>query len=84
VVADADRVAGEVSLARRPVVLMENEGTLVLGKNVPEAFDRLEVLEATAEALILSRPLGPLAPMPALAIEELRRVFGYHTEDVKS
>jgi L-fuculose-phosphate aldolase len=55
---------------------MENEGTLVLGKNVPEAFDRLEVLEATAEALILSRPLGPLVPMPASAIEELRRVFG--------
>jgi len=75
-VADADRIAGEVSLASRPAVLMENEGALVVGKNVPDAFDRLEVLEATAEALVLSRPLGPLVPMPASAIEELRRVFG--------
>ena len=76
VVADADRIAGEVSLARRPVVLIENEGALVVGKSVLDAFDRLEVLEATAEALVLRRPLGPLVPMPAAAIEELRRVFG--------
>ena len=40
------------------------------------AFDRLEVLEATAEALVLSRPLGPLVPMSPSAIEEMRRVFG--------
>jgi L-fuculose-phosphate aldolase len=75
-VADADRIAGAISLAGRPAVLIENEGALVVGKSVPDAFDRLEVLEATAEALVLSRPLGPLVPMPASAIEEMRRVFG--------
>jgi L-fuculose-phosphate aldolase len=41
-----------------------------------EAFDRLEVLEATAEALTLSRPLGPLVPMPDAALAELRKAFG--------
>jgi L-fuculose-phosphate aldolase len=41
-----------------------------------EAFDRLEVLEATAEALQLSRPLGPLVPMPESALTELRKAFG--------
>jgi L-fuculose-phosphate aldolase len=76
VVAEAEQIAAEVSLARRPVLLIENEGALVVGKDVLDAFDRLEVLEATAEALVLSRPLGPLVPMPAAAIEELRRVFG--------
>jgi L-fuculose-phosphate aldolase len=76
VVAEAERIAAEVSLARRPVLLIENEGALVVGKDVLDAFDRLEVLEATAEALILSRPLGPLVPMPAAALDELRRVFG--------
>ena len=76
VVADAEQIAAEVSLAHRPVLLIENEGALVVGRDVLDAFDRLEVLEATAEALILSRPLGPLVPMPAAAIEELRRVFG--------
>jgi L-fuculose-phosphate aldolase len=75
-VAEAERVAAEVSLARRPVLLIENEGALVVGKDVLDAFDRLEVLEATAEALILSRPLGPLVPMPLAALDELRRVFG--------
>ncbi len=76
VVAEAERLAAEVSPATRPVVLIENEGALVVGRDVLDAFDRLEVLEATAEALILSRPLGPVVPMPGDAIEELRRVFG--------
>ncbi len=76
VVADAERIAAEVSLGKRPVVLIENEGALIVGKNVLDAFDRLEVLEATTEALFLSRPLGPLVPMPDSAIDELRRVFG--------
>jgi L-fuculose-phosphate aldolase len=76
VVADAEKIAAQVSLAKRPVVLIENEGALIVGKNVLDAFDRLEVLEATTEALFLSRPLGPLVPMPADAIDELKRVFG--------
>ncbi len=75
-VADAERIATEISLSKRPVILIENEGALVVGKNVLDAFDRLEVLEATTEALFLSRPLGPLVPMPDAAIDELRRVFG--------
>ena len=75
IVEDAARIAGEVSLGRRPVVLIENEGALVLGRDVLDAFDRLEVLEATTEALLLARPLGPVVPMPDDAIAELRRVF---------
>ncbi len=75
IVEDAALIAGEVSLGRRPVVLIENEGALVLGRDVLDAFDRLEVLEATTEALLLARPLGPVVPMPDEAIAELRRVF---------
>jgi L-fuculose-phosphate aldolase len=75
IVEDAARIAAEVSLERRPVILIENEGAIVLGRTVLEAFDRLEVLEATTEALLLSRPLGPVVPMPDTAIDELRRVF---------
>jgi L-fuculose-phosphate aldolase len=76
VVAEAEDIAAAVSLAQRPVLLIENEGALVVGRDVLDAFDRLEVLEATAEALVLSRPLGPLVPIPSAAIDELRRVFG--------
>jgi L-fuculose-phosphate aldolase len=75
IVEDADRIAAQVSLRNCPVILIENEGVLVVGKNVLDAFDRLEVLEATSEALLLSRPLGPLVAMPPAAIDELRRVF---------
>jgi L-fuculose-phosphate aldolase len=76
IVEDAERIAQEVSLKKRPVVLIENEGALVLGRDVLDAFDRLEVLEATTEALLLARPLGPVVPMPDNAIDELRRAFG--------
>jgi L-fuculose-phosphate aldolase len=75
IVEDADRIAKEVSLRKRPVVLIENEGALVLGRDVLDAFDRLEVLEATTEALLLARSLGPVVPMPDAAIEELRKAF---------
>lgn len=58
-----------------PVSLLENDGVLVLGKSLLDAFDRLEVLESTAEAVINSRPLGPVRPMDDAVIAELVRAF---------
>jgi L-fuculose-phosphate aldolase len=46
-----------------------------LGTSILDAFDRLEVLESTAEALINSRPLGNLAPMSESVIKELAEAF---------
>lgn len=76
IVEDAEQIAEKVSLGTCPVILIENEGALVVGKDILDAFDRLEVLEATAEALLMSRPLGPIVPMPQAALDELKRVFG--------
>jgi L-fuculose-phosphate aldolase len=76
VVNDAEALAARMSLKKCPVLLIENEGALIVGRTLLEAFDRLEVLEATAEALQLSRPLGPLVPMPDSALAELRQAFG--------
>jgi L-fuculose-phosphate aldolase len=59
----------------RPVLILENDGVLIAGATVLEAFDRLEVLESTAEAIIDSSALGALSPMPGSAIEELERAF---------
>lgn len=59
-----------------PVALLEHNGALVAGTSVLDAFDRLEVLEATAEAIIQSKPLGPIAPMGDEVIEELTKAFG--------
>ena len=61
--------------AEQPIALLENDGVLVTGSDVLDAFDRLEVLESTAEALINSRPLGAVAPMSDAVIEELSRAF---------
>ncbi|MFT3782130.1 MAG: class II aldolase/adducin family protein [Nibricoccus sp.] len=75
IVEDAAQIASALSIPKTPVVLIANEGAVVVGRTLLEAFDRLEVLEATAEALLLARPLGPLVPMPESAIDELRKVF---------
>jgi L-fuculose-phosphate aldolase len=59
-----------------PVALLEHNGALVAGKTVLDAFDRLEVLEATAEAIIQSKPLGQITPMDDAVIDELVKAFG--------
>jgi L-fuculose-phosphate aldolase len=61
---------------RHPVALMENNGALILGSSILDAFDRLEVLECTAEALIKSRSIGKVRPMTDSQISELRSAFG--------
>jgi len=58
-----------------PAAILENDGVLVTGSTVLDAFDRLEVLESTAEAVINSRVIGDVAPMPDAAIEELITAF---------
>ena len=67
-------VADFVSVSR-PAAILENDGVLVTGSTVLDAFDRLEVLESTAEAVINSRVIGDVAPMPDAAIEELKAAF---------
>lgn len=72
--------ADPAALARRvtperPIALVENDGVMVCGANVLDAFDRLEVLESTAEAVINSRPLGEVVPMSDAVIQELVAAF---------
>jgi L-fuculose-phosphate aldolase len=58
-----------------PIALVENDGVLVLGRTILDAFDRLEVLESTAEALINSHALGEVQPMNDAVIDELIQAF---------
>jgi L-fuculose-phosphate aldolase len=71
---DSAGLAERVS-PQQPIALLENDGVLVTGNSVLDAFDRLEVLESTAEAIINSRPLGDVVPMSKSAIDELAAVF---------
>lgn len=67
-------IASHVS-ARNPAALLENDGVLVVGTSILDAFDRLEVLETTSEAIINSRLVGPITPMSDAAISELKAAF---------
>ena len=58
-----------------PAAILENDGVLVTGSSVLDAFDRLEVLESTAEAVINARAIGEVAAMPDAVIRELREAF---------
>ena len=59
---DDGSIADYVS-ASIPAAILENDGVLVTGSSVLDAFDRLEVLESTAEAVINARAIGEVSVM---------------------
>ena len=58
-----------------PAAILENDGVLVTGASVLDTFDRLEVLESTAEAVINSRAIGDVSAMSDDVINELKDAF---------
>lgn len=60
---------------RNPAALLQNDGVVVTGRSVLDTFDRLEVLESTAEAVINAGAVGPVSPMPPEVIDELVQEF---------
>lgn len=58
-----------------PAAILENDGVLVTGRSVLDVFDRLEVLESTAEAVINARSVGPISVMNEAVIDELKAAF---------
>ena len=71
---DPEALARVVSPAQ-PAAILQNDGVLVTGADVLEAFDRLEVLESTAEAIINCRAIGAMAPMGDEIIRDLEVKF---------
>ena len=68
-------IADHVS-PQSPAAILENDGVLVVGNDVLDVFDRLEVLESTAEAVINAGTLGKVSPMQDEVIDELCDAFG--------
>jgi L-fuculose-phosphate aldolase len=58
-----------------PVILIQNDAILTTGETLMQAFDRLEVAEFSAAALIQTAALGPLVPIDDEAIAALRARF---------
>jgi L-fuculose-phosphate aldolase len=71
---DNGSIAEYVS-ASNPAAILQNDGVLVTGSTVLDAFDRLEVLESTAEAVINAGEIGEVSAMSDEVIDELRAAF---------
>ncbi|MEJ2617010.1 MAG: class II aldolase/adducin family protein [Ignavibacteriaceae bacterium] len=57
------------------VILIQNDCLLTTGKNILEAFDRLEVAEFSANSLITSKIIGECIKIDDNQIEELNNKF---------
>lgn len=68
-------------------LLMQNHGAVAYGKDLWQAFDRLETLEHTAKIAILAKILGGAQHLPKDAIEKLiniREKAGYLTKEARN
>lgn len=61
------------------LALVQNECLIATGESLLQAFDRLEVAEFSARALVACRVLGERFPIGEAQIDELRRAFPVYT-----
>jgi len=57
------------------VLLLENDAILTTGATLMQAFDRLEVAEFSAQAVIATAHIGELVPIGAEEVKELDAKF---------
>ncbi len=60
---------------RTHVLIIENECVLVTGADLLNAYDRLEVLEYSAKALIAVKDIGPMVMISDDEVREIERAF---------
>lgn len=58
-----------------PVAIIENDSIMVVGADLMNAFDRLEVLEYSAKAIISARLIGDVVNISDAEIKELETAF---------
>jgi L-fuculose-phosphate aldolase len=59
-----------------PVLICQNNQILVTGSSLLNAFDRLEVTEATAHSVIAAREIGELVHISESEAAEIEKTFG--------
>lgn len=58
-----------------PIAIVENNCVIVTGDNLLNAFDRLEVAEFSAKAVIASRVIGDIVPIDEKKIRDIEEAF---------
>lgn len=69
-----DEVAAMFS-AKTPVLICQNNQILVTGNSLLNAFDRLEVTEATAHSIIAAQDIGPLVHISDAEVKDIDEAF---------
>lgn len=60
-----------------PIVLVNNDCVIVTGSSLINAFDRLEVLEYSAKAVVASKSIGNIVPITDSEVKDLRKAFNF-------
>jgi L-fuculose-phosphate aldolase len=72
-------MAAEKFSKRVPAVIYKNDCVVVTGQNLLQAFDRLEVAEATAHSIVASHDVGGIVHITPEEVTDLKKAF--HLED---
>jgi L-fuculose-phosphate aldolase len=77
-IGEVEHMGGSAQYLSRsaPAVIVQNHGTIVTGASLLETYDRLEVLESTAEAIVHARTIGEVTAMPEAIIDDLKSHYG--------
>jgi L-fuculose-phosphate aldolase len=60
---------------RSDILLLENHGILSVGKDLLQAFDKIEVLENAARMTVIVEMMGKKSPLSPGRIDEIKRLF---------
>ncbi|MBR5279448.1 MAG: class II aldolase/adducin family protein [Clostridia bacterium] len=63
--------------AMTPILLVDNDCVIVTGSSLINAFDKLEVLEYSAKAVVASKSLGEIVPITDGEVADLREAFHF-------
>lgn len=71
-----DMVANEFS-DMTPIIIVENDCVIVTGSSLINAFDKLEVMEYSAKAIVASESLGGIVAITDEEVADLRSAFNF-------
>ncbi len=60
---------------KNPVIIFKNDCVITCGKDLLQAYDRLEVAEFSAKSLIASKAIGNLSSITEEQIQEINKAF---------
>lgn len=55
-------------------LLLSRHGAMTVGRDVMDAYNKMEKLEHTARVVLAARLQGPVSPLPAAEVSRLRRI----------